>query len=76
MGTNTVQYSGEKYNGVFEESALTSIDFPSTLKRIEYCAFKKCCGLTNVKLNENLQVICNQAFNESGLKTIVIPKYV
>lgn len=41
---------------------MESIELPSTLKRIEYNAFKTCTNLKNVSLPESLRRIGNNAF--------------
>ena len=39
IGTDEYDDDGGIWPGVFMKSALENIEFPSTLKRIEYCAF-------------------------------------
>lgn len=39
---------GKKWCGVFEESALESVKFPSTLKKIEHSAFAYCEHLKEI----------------------------
>lgn len=48
LGTDEYDSEGEMGGGVFEDSGLESIHLPSTLKRIEYCAFEDCRDLRNV----------------------------
>lgn len=42
---------------MFQNSALKSVEFPSTLKRIEYCAFAECKKIKTVKLPDGLEYI-------------------
>lgn len=70
----------------FEESGLTSIDIPGSVEWLgTYSAtnattsgsvFKNCLDLTSVTLNEGLKVICNYAFQGSGIKSITVPNSV
>ena len=53
---------GEELCGVFEGSAIENMKLPSTLKRIEYRAFKNCKGLKRVNLPENIEHIGRQCF--------------
>lgn len=48
---------GEELCGVFENSVIENMKFPSTLKRIEYRTFKNCKGLKGINLPENLEHI-------------------
>ena len=48
LGTNEYRENGTMCIGVFQESALESVSLPSTLKRIEYNAFKGCKSLKEV----------------------------
>ena len=52
------------------------IDLPSTLKKIEYNAFKKCMLLTSIRLPAGLETIGMYAFSKSELETIEMPKSV
>lgn len=45
LGTEEYEEDGKPWRGVFEESALESIELPSTLRRIEYDAFTNCKGI-------------------------------
>ena len=45
------------YYGVFEESAVESVELPSTLKRIEYNTFNGCNNLQRIHLPEKLEYI-------------------
>lgn len=61
----------------FSWSAVSSINFPSTLKTIYEHAFWDCDGLAEVKLPEGLEIIGNRAFAEcSNLESLVIPSTV
>ena len=39
LGTNEYDDDGSMYLGVFQDSSVEHVELPSTLKRIEYCAF-------------------------------------
>ena len=61
----------------FSWTALSSINFPSTLKTIRNNAFWDCDKLTSVELPEGLETIENYAFAEcSDLENLVIPSTV
>ena len=61
----------------FSRSAVSSINFPSTLRTIYDNAFWECDGLTSVKLPEGLETIGSFAFAEcSNLKSLEIPSTV
>ena len=61
----------------FSWTALSSINFPSTLKTIRNNAFWDCEGLTSVELPEGLETIESYAFAEcSNLENLVIPSTV
>lgn len=59
---------------------LTSVTFPSSLKRIGEHAFEDCSALTEINLSKvNLEEIGSSAFRDyacSKLKEIILPKYV
>lgn len=71
----------------FEGSGLTSINIPGSVEWLgtystssspttSGSVFKNCLDLTSVTLNEGLKVICNYAFQGSGIKSITIPASV
>jgi hypothetical protein len=66
----------------FSESGLTSVVFPSTLKRIggddsvSGGVFFKCSSLTSVTFNEGLEVIGVGAFSEASLTSLTLPSTV
>ena len=49
---------------------------PSTLKRIEYNAFKNCIDLERIIFPENLEFIGKMSFEDSSLEEIQIPEKV
>ena len=53
---------GKELCGVFEGSAIEDIKLPTTLKRIEYSAFKNCKYLKRVRLPEKLEYIGRKCF--------------
>ena len=59
--------------GVFQRSAVERVELPSTLKRIEYRAFKKCADLKEIILPERLEYIGDYCFYDSGLEEITLP---
>ena len=46
---------------------------PSTLKRVEYRAFKRCKDLKEIALPDGLEHIGIEAFCESGLEHVELP---
>ncbi|MDD6728303.1 MAG: leucine-rich repeat domain-containing protein [Eubacteriales bacterium] len=69
--------SGTKVIGSFEnDSALTSITIPETVKEIPYDAFKNCTSLSSVTLKEGTQSIGSYAFYNTAVKGIVVPASV
>ena len=62
LGTDEHSDNGKLQCGVFEESAIESIELSSTLKRIEYSVFKNCKNLKNLKLPGALEYIGEQCF--------------
>ena len=64
------------YYGVFEESSVERVRLPSTLKKIEYCAFEDCKNLRRVTLPDELEYIGDWCFCGSGLEDTMIPKGV
>lgn len=73
LGTN--EYSAKDYplSGVFEHSALTVIELPTTLRIIEYGAFKSCKNLADIQLPGGLKSIKRYCFCKSGLEKIAFP---
>ena len=66
----------DKMYGVFQNSALESIKFSSTLKTIEYNAFKECKNLKSIELFEGLETIGDNCFQSTGLEEVTLPKTV
>ena len=73
LGTDEHMADGGMWCGIFEDSGLGRIRLPSTLKRIEYKAFKNCKNLKNVQLPEKLEYVGNSCFYGSGLESIAFP---
>ena len=64
-------------SNAFSRSAVSSINFPSSLRIIYDNAFWECNSLTSVKLPEGLETIGGFAFAEcSNLKSLEIPSTV
>lgn len=61
---------------VFDSTAITSCELPSTLKVIGNRTFRNCKNLTTITLPEGLEYIGPGAFQSSGLTSIVIPSSV
>lgn len=76
LGTDEHMDDGQTWSGVFEESAVESVELPSTLKRIEYNAFMKCENLKSIRVPEKLECVCKGCFFESALESIRIPSAV
>ena len=73
LGTDEYSKAGS-WNGVFESSTLEHVELPSTLKRIEYSAFRDCEGLRSVVLPDGLEVIGRRAFRDTGLTQVRLPR--
>ena len=66
--TVTIIADGGSNTGVFEDSGITSVTFPSSLTSIGIAAFKYCSGLTSISLPSSLTSIGSNAFGRcSGL---------
>lgn len=61
LGTDEVMSPDKRWNGVFEESTLESVQLPSTLRRIEYAAFA-CTDLRSITLPDGLEYIGTWCF--------------
>ena len=73
LGTDEkAQFKYDDY-GVFTNSALESIQFPSTLKRIKDAAFKNCKNLYSVQFPNGLEEIGKDCFHSSGLCELICP---
>ena len=55
---------------------LTSVELPDSIITIGHGAFYNCKNLKEIRLNDGLKTIESEAFNSSGLETIVIPASV
>lgn len=58
----------------FCDTSIKEVDIPSTVKEIKLAAFGRCPNLQRVKLPENLEIIENEAFDNTNLQEIVWPK--
>ena len=70
LGTEEYDEDGRPWRGAFEESALESIELPSTLRRIENCAFADCMCLSDIRLPPSLEYIGQWCFSGSGLAEV------
>lgn len=52
---------------------VTTVTFPSSLRRIGQSAFYSCSSLSAATFNEGLEVIDRMAFQYTGLKSVVLP---
>ena len=72
LGTDEYTPDGRMWYGVFQESALESVELPSTLKRIEYNAFQSCKLLKSIVLPDRLEYIGEYCLWKSGLQEVWI----
>lgn len=76
-GYDVVSDMGEVPNRyLVNDKEIRTFVCPSNCKRIGRSAFRGCERLTDVKLNEGLEEIAEQAFAKTGLRSITIPKSV
>lgn len=73
LGTDEYTKEDKIQYGVFEESVVEKIAFPSTLRRIEYRAFVGCESLKNIVFPDHLEKIGLFAFFQTGLENIELP---
>lgn len=62
--------------GAFQHTWVERAFLPSTLRRIEYAAFRGCPVLRTIALPSGLRFIGARTFSESGLQTLEIPRTV
>ena len=65
--------NGSAFYGFFQSSAAEEVRLPSTLKRIEYNAFRDCRNLKRLVLPDKLEHIGRCCFYESGIAEVVFP---
>lgn len=77
---NVVEVDSNVFNGRELRSQnvrITSLVMPSTMRKINYAAFRACHSLSSVTLNEGLEYLGNRAFcKDSMLTSITIPSTV
>ena len=73
LGTDELRPDNDWYPGVFENSELRDVVFPSTLKGIEYCAFMGCKNLKAVCFPEGLEYLGTACFLGTGIENIEFP---
>ena len=73
LGTNEYKEFDSELFGVFQGSAVEEVRLPSTLKRIEYNAFRGCRNLKRLVLPDKLEYIGRHCFDESGIAEVVFP---
>ena len=76
IGMDEYPKEGYLYYGAFEESTVEEVILPSTLKRIEYSAFRRCTNLKHISLPEGLEKIGKSCFTGSGIEEVAIPNSV
>ena len=76
LGTDEYLPDGKRYPGVFQESGLKRVKFPSTLKRIEYTTFMDCERLRVAHLPDKLEYIGGTSFSGTGLESVEFPASV
>ena len=76
LGTDEYTAKGNVFRGVFDRSALESVELSKTLKRIEYSAFKGCRNLKDILLPVGLEFIGKEAFCNTKLAGVSIPASV
>ena len=62
LGTDEYPDGEGRWRGVFDGSGLKRVKLPSTLRRIEYSAFRDCKDLKSVRLPERLEYIGKLGF--------------
>lgn len=73
MGTIEVIDKSKYEGGVFADSAIETINLPSTLKRIESMTFCECCGLKNIEIPDGVEYIGKECFKYSAIEMIKLP---
>ena len=73
LGTDECTPDGRPWYGVFQDSALESIELPSTLRRIEYNAFQSCKRLKSITLPDKLEYVGECCFWRGRLQKVRIP---
>lgn len=76
LGTDECMPDGKRYPGVFQESGLEHVKFPSTLKKIGYRVFMDCEKLKVVHLPDGLECIAGSCFSGTGLESVELPASV
>ena len=72
-GLETLGSDEQGDSGVFEESGVREVRFPSTLVEIGCAVFRSCECLKSVMLPDGLRRIGTNAFWGSGLETVAFP---
>ena len=74
LGTDEYLDDGKIRCGVFEATSVSSVELPSTLRRIEYNAFAATDELQSIKFPDSLEYIGDRCFLGSGLLKVQIPR--
>ena len=72
-GLEVLGTDDKKDCGVFEESGLESVKFPSTLKRIKCTTFFNCKKLKSVNFSDKLEYVGACCFSGTGLESVKFP---
>ena len=62
LGEDELVPDDRRSQGVFEESGLRDVRFPSTLKKIEYRTFARCRNLKAIELPNGLEYLGKECF--------------
>ena len=73
LGTREYSSDGSRWHGVFEGSAIKNVRLPSTLKRIEYGAFRECTRLRTIAFPEGFERVGPVSFAGVGLERVEFP---
>ena len=69
---NGVPVTGVEDSAFWNNTTITSVTFPETIKEIGSMAFCGCTGLTEITVPGNVEIIGASAFDGCGLKTVTL----
>lgn len=73
IGTDEYDNDGDELLGAFHYSTVEVVCLPSTLRRIEYGAFRECKNLRRVVFPNKLEYIGRYGFFKSGIEEVTFP---
>ena len=76
IGTDEYGTFKRRLEGAFQNSGVREVTLPTSLKRIEYSAFRNCQSLRSIALPKGLRSIGPHAFYGAGLQSIAVPRTV